>query len=130
MGIIIYLTNNFSQMSISKTIAVVALVSGTQAKSLGPNVLVEHHTTQIQCKEIDGYVKDSKKVSMSLWVISVTLPKVSRDPRMLASSHLLIALPSNSMSSINHLVITWNHSWHQRVNGISMSPLLTSLDLQ
>merc|ERR1712110_151694 len=61
MGIIIYLTNNFPQMSISKAIAVVALVSGTQAK-LGPNVgLVEHHTTQIQCKEIDGYVKDCQE---------------------------------------------------------------------
>merc|ERR1712110_318611 len=61
MGIIIYLTNNFSQMSFSKTIAVVALVSGTQAK-LGPSVpLVEKHTTQIQCKEIDGYVKDCQE---------------------------------------------------------------------
>merc|ERR1712110_1216227 len=74
--------------------------------------------------------RTAKKVFMSLWAISVTLPKVSRDPRMLPSSLLLRAFKNNSIPSINHLVITWNHSWHHKENGISMSPLLTSLDLQ
>ena len=57
----IYQTKTTSKMSISKTIAVIALVAGTQAKDLPKVTLVEHHNTQIQCKEIDGFVKDCEE---------------------------------------------------------------------